>query len=232
MYTLPLNPIDLTEIYKKKLEDDSFVLFVDYVKSRESLTAKQILIYLSNTGFTAAFNKIDNDLVTEFIKLDFIVSSHMLTRTVSNIIRFRLKHEIVDGLIMFTTKDIEEYLVDNVDVIDDLIDDMSGISSYIVDTINNNEDSGICINDNMTFSEHNKSATGLNILSITSDGLDSLALVISEKGLNKSINTSLFNKASKYHGGDLFHMLYKNGVVNFVLSLFPEELITEDEVTA
>jgi hypothetical protein len=83
----------------------------------------------------------------------------------------------------------------------------------------------------MTFSEYDKSTTGLNILSITSDGLDSLALVISKKGLNSGINTNVFNKASKYHGGDLYHMLYKTGVVNFVLSLFPEDLITQDEAT-
>jgi hypothetical protein len=231
MYTLPLNPIDLTEIYKKNMEDDSFILLVDYVKSREVLTSKQILIYLSNTGFTASFNRIDGELVTDFIKLDFIVSSHILTRTVGNIIRSRLGHEFAGESVLFTPRDIEEYLKDNGDVVDDLIDDMSGIPSYIIDTINSDEESNICLNDNMTFSEYDKSTTGLNILSITSDGLDSLALVISKKGLNSGINTNVFNKASKYHGGDLYHMLYKTGVVNFVLSLFPEDLITQDEAT-
>jgi hypothetical protein len=248
MYTLPLNPIDLTEIYKQNLEDGSFVLPVDYVKSKKVLTSKQILIYLSNTGFTATFNKIDSDLVTNFIKLDFLVSSHTLTRTVGNIIRYRLGHgfagdgEEVDtghikGIgsvlpVLFDAKDIEDYLKDNGDVIDDLVDDMSGIPSYIVDTINSNEESNISINDSMSFSEYEKSTTGLNILGITSDGLDSLALVIAKKGLNSRINTSLFNKSSKYKGGDLYQMFHKTGVVNFVLNLFPEDLITQNEATS
>ena len=232
MYTLPLNPVDLTGIYKNNLEDNSFVLPVDYVESKKVLTPKQILIYLSNTGFTASFNKIDNELVTEFIKLDFIVTSHMLTRTVSDIIRTRLGRGLVYDPILFTLEDINGYLKENGDIVDDLIDDMSGVPSFIVDTINNNEDSGISINDSMSFSEYEKSTTGLNILGITSDGLDSLALVINKKGLNSRINTSLFNKSSKYKGGDLYHMLHKTGVVNFVLSLFPEEVIVHNEVTS
>ncbi len=41
MIALPLNPLDLTEIYKNKADNDDFTLSVDYTKSKEVLTSKQ-----------------------------------------------------------------------------------------------------------------------------------------------------------------------------------------------
>ena len=63
VYTLPLAPQNLVEIYKVKEEDEDFVLWVDYLASKEKLSAKHILIYLANTNFKTTFAQVDEDLL-------------------------------------------------------------------------------------------------------------------------------------------------------------------------
>ena len=77
-YVLPLAPQNLVEIYKVKEEDEKFVLFVNYLESKEKLTAKHIIIYLANTNFKTTFSAIDSDLLIEYIKSDFLIASLIL----------------------------------------------------------------------------------------------------------------------------------------------------------
>ena len=58
-YTLPLNPVDLAEIYKIKADQDDYILHVDYEASKKVLSVKHILVYIANTNFKVQFNTID-----------------------------------------------------------------------------------------------------------------------------------------------------------------------------
>jgi len=93
IYTLPLAPQNLVEIYKVKEEDEDFVLWVDYLASKEKLSAKHILIYLANTNFKTTFAQVDEDLLLEYIKSDFIIDSPFLSRFVVMAIKARYRYE-------------------------------------------------------------------------------------------------------------------------------------------
>ena len=54
-YTLPLAPQDLVAIYKEKEKNKDFILYVDYHRTKEKLSAKHIIIYLANTNFKAGW---------------------------------------------------------------------------------------------------------------------------------------------------------------------------------
>ena len=82
-YELPLSPQHLVQIYKDKNELEEYVLWVDYAKSKEKLSAQHIIIYLANTNFKTTFSSIDEDLIKAYINSDFMVDCPLLARIVS-----------------------------------------------------------------------------------------------------------------------------------------------------
>nr|MCS5589324.1 hypothetical protein [Candidatus Thioglobus sp.] len=132
MYKLPLSPIDLTTIYKQKLNEDGYMLEVDYAESKKVLSVKQMLIYLSNTGFTCKFSEVDNELISEYIQLNFLVDSPMLSRIVGNLIKVSLNERVVDVSENFGVEKLVEFLKEDGDIINDLIDDIAGLPAFII----------------------------------------------------------------------------------------------------
>jgi hypothetical protein len=220
MYKLPINPIDLTKIYKQKIEDTKFTLKVDYLKSKEVLTVKQILIYLSNTGFRCSFDTIDNELIDTYIELNFLVDCPQLSRLVGNIIKSRLGHPIVEPH--------EIDLIDNCTslTINDLIEDLSGLPAFIIDSSNSLDEGNLTIDIEVN-AVATDSLVGLNILNIILDSTDALFAVFTTLGFKYDYNSSIYNDSSKYGGVDILSALESKGILKLVLSTIPNELICE-----
>jgi|LWDU01.1.fsa_nt_gi hypothetical protein len=224
MIALPLNPLDLTEIYKNKADNDDFTLSVDYTKSKEVLTSKQILIYLSNTAFKCGFNTIDEELLLSYIHINFIVDAPSLDRVVSNIIKVKLGGEILDSTELFGLDDINSFIQNNEEVVESLISTISGLPIFIMETINS-LDNNLTINHNLNVSRTDAKTVGLNYLNIVVNAYDAVLLTFTKRGLRSSINTSIYNTESKYRGIDLYKSLYDKGTVNQILKLLPDDII-------
>ena len=123
LHTIPLSPIDLANIYKDKTDD--YVLHVDYTRSKEGLSAKQILIYLANTGFRCTFDSIDDDLIQAYMEMDFLVDSPVLSRIVVEIIKQRMD----DAASAPSQKEL----------VDDWINAMAELPAFVMGNVNDQE---------------------------------------------------------------------------------------------
>lgn len=221
MYKLPLSPIDLTSIYKKKLnESDTYVLLVDYAASKEVLTTKQILMYLSNTGFKCAFSEVDNELIEQYLQLNFLVDSPLLSRIVGNIVMSRLGESVDES---YNNDFVNKF---DSDTINDLTEDLSGLMPFIINSIND-LDNEIEIDIETSGDHDNDSLVGLNILNIIVHCTDAVMGVIKNLGFKTTYNSNIFNNESKYEGKDIFAKLNDNNIVSLIYGFIPKEVISE-----
>jgi hypothetical protein len=233
-YTLPLNPVDLAEIYKIKADQDDFTLRVNYEKSKEVLSVKHILVYISNTNFKVQFESMDADLVNEYIQTNFLVECPMLSRIIALIVKRKYQHEYnnVDHALntLWTDEDIDVYLKEHGELIDDLIDKMSHIPLFCLEQANKYNKK---YDEYLVDLEHTDidTSVGLNIVYIATYAPDILYLLGNKLGPwpTKQLNTRIFNDASKYQGNDLYNTLLRYGVAGNILELFENE--DTEEVT-
>jgi hypothetical protein len=216
MNKLPLSPTDLVTIYKEKLTNKSYVLMIDYEGSKEVLGVEHILIYLSNTGFTAGFSSVDDELLLKYIGLDFLVDSPILTRVWANILRTKVgvplsdKDELLLGI--FSLEDIKSFISNNKETVESLERSLRSVVVAIIDNAMDEEE--------LTGSE---SGLGVNVGYLLRDAIDAVMGVISKKGINKQVDTSVFNNKSKFFGGDIFKWMSDNGTLKLVASMLPKE---------
>jgi len=81
---LPLTPLDMIEFFKNK--DKIFI--IDYEKSKETMSPKSILIYLSNLQITCDFDSVDAELVSEYLYLKDLCNIEELDLFVANLCYF------------------------------------------------------------------------------------------------------------------------------------------------
>jgi len=233
-YTLPLNPVDLAEIYKIKADQDDFTLRVNYEKSKEVLSVKHILVYISNTNFKVQFESMDADLVNEYIQTNFLVDCPMLSRIIALIVKRKYQQEYnnVDHALntLWTDEEIDAYLKEHGELINDLIDKLSHIPLFCLEQANKYNKK---YDDYLTDLEHTDvdTSVGLNIVYIATYAPDILYLLGNKLGPwpTKQLNTRIFNDASKYQGNDLYNTLLRYGVAGNILELFENE--DTEEVT-
>lgn len=221
MYKLPLSPTDLTTIYKKKLaEPDTHVLLVDYTASKEVLTPKQILIYLANTGFRCAFSEVDTELIEEYVQLNFLVDSPLLSRVVGNIMLSQLGAPVNAGY--------DNDFINSFDstTIKHLIKDISGLLPFVISSINN-LDSGIAIDIKTSVHSSKDSTTGINVLNVIVHCTDVVMCVIKNLGFIPTYNNVIFNSDSKYGGKDIFAALHEHSIVPLMFKFIPDELVSK-----
>lgn len=232
LYTLPLSPQDLVAIYKEKEEKENFVLFVDYIGTREKLNAEHIVIYLANTNFKTSFNIVDEDLIKAYVSSDFLIDCPLLARIVSNILRVRLGHPLngLDEKLLpvFSMESIHEFINNNYDFIEELIGSIQSVVPFILEKVYEHMDQeakdlevdlkefvdGIKVVDKPT-------TCGPNIARLLMTSWDAFLLIMQERGLSEGYNKALYNDAPKYFGSDLFFVLNETNITKHVLAIFP-----------
>ena len=224
MYVLPLSPIDLTTIYKQKLSEEGYMLEVDYTESKKVLSVKQMLIYLSNTGFTCKFSEVDNDLINEYIQLNFLVDSPMLSRIVGNLIKVSLNERLIDVTDNFGVEKLVSFVKEEGDIVNDLIDDIAGLPAFVIDTINENHYS---INIDTAPDNDNDSLVGLNIFNIIINSTDAVLVVFKNLGFRSQFNSRVFNNDPTCYGKDIYAALYENNIPKLILGFLPPEITSE-----
>lgn len=240
-YELPLSPQHLVQIYKDKGELEEYVLWVDYAKSKEKLSAQHIIIYLANTNFKTTFSSIDEDLIKAYIKSDFMVDCPLLARIIVLIIKFKYRHDIGEQesqlLYLFPPKLIDKFIEDNEQLVDDLIATVASSVPFALTKLYDGLD------DDMKLTEKNlkelvedikvvdKPATcGPNIARLLTTGYDALLLILSKNGLSIEYNKQVFNDSPKYFGKDLYHIMCETKITDQIVSFFPDDfmLILDD----
>jgi len=231
-YTLPLAPQDLVSIYKEKQENDNYVLYVDYVKTREKLSAEHTIIYLANTNFKAAFTAVDEDLIKAYLSSEFLIDCPVLSRVISNILRIRLDHPLngLDEQLLnvFPMELIHEFINNNYDLVEELIESIQSVVPFALENVHKHMDqetkdieadlseyvSSIVVTDKPT-------KIGPNIARLLTSCWDAFLLVMQRRGLSEGYNKALYNDAPKYNGADLFYVLNQTKITEQVLSIFP-----------
>jgi hypothetical protein len=228
-YTLPLNPVDLAEIYKVKAETDDFTLRVDYEESKKVLSVKHILVYISNTNFKVQFDTMDAELINEYISTNFLIDCPIISRIIALIIKRKYNQEYnnVDKALntLWTDEDIDVYLENNQELINDLIDKLGHIPLFCLQqsTKYNNKYDDLVLELKSIDEDTN---VGLNIVYIATYALDILYLIGQQLGPwpTMELNERIFNDVSKYQGHDLYNTLLRYGVASSMLELFDEEI--------
>jgi hypothetical protein len=238
-YELPLAPTDLVAIYKNKENIENFTLWVDYVKSKEKLTAKHIIIYLANTNFKTSFAQVDEELIIEYIKSDFMVDCPLLTRILCLIIKHYYGHEV-------TEQEQQLYPLFGPDQIADFIKHQDVLLKELVETIGSiipfamrklwdglTPESQAINNDLKEFIDmlEVKDAPcncGPNIARLVTTGYDAFMVVVSNSNLRVDYNTQLFNDKPKYFGKDLYHILCETNITSHIINLFPKGFLLDD----
>lgn len=232
LYTLPLAPQDLVSIYKEKEENKKFVLYVDYVATREKLSAEHIIIYLANTNFKTSFTIVDEDLIKAYISSDFVIDCPLLARIVSNIIRVRFSYELnpldAELLPVFPMDLIHEFVNNNYDFLEELIENIQSVVPFVLDRVYfhmSQEEKDLEV-DLTEFVDNIKvvdkpTQCGPNIARLLTTGWDAFLLIMQEKGLSQGYNKSLYNDTPKYFGSDLFFVLNETKVTTQILSIMP-----------
>ena len=231
-YALPLAPQDLVDIYKQKENDKEFVLWVDYAKSREKLTAKNILIYLSNTNFKCHFSEIDEDLIIEYIKSDFMVDCSLLARFTTMCIKTRLQYEfnVAEKQLTFLISEdkIIEIVENNLELIDELCNTLSQLIAFVLhkfynelpDDIREKEVNIKPIIEEIEIIDKPVSC-GVNVLRIVTDAWDAFLLITSRFGFTKYFNKQIYNDKPTYFGSDLYYVLVHTRIVENILKMMP-----------
>lgn len=231
-YTLPLAPQDLVSIYKEKEENEKFVLNVDYVSTREKLSAEHIIIYLANTNFKTSFTIVDEDLIRAYISSDFIVDCPLLARIVSNILRVRFNHDLngLDEQLLpvFPMELIHVFINSNYDFLEETIENIQGVVPFVLENVykNMDEETRDIELDLKEFVDNIKvvdkpTHCGPNIARLLTTSWDAFLLIMQERGLSEGYNKALYNDAPKYFGSDLFFILNETRITKQILAIFP-----------
>ena len=231
-YVLPLAPQNLVEIYKVKEEDEKFVLFVNYLESKEKLTAKHIIIYLANTNFKTTFSAIDSDLLIEYIKSDFLIDSPVLSRFIVMVIKTRYMHPLTHYeeqlLDMFSKEQLHDFVDKNIELVDELCETISSIIPFVLTTFysnlsdENKEKEFELVETLKEISETDlPSNCGPNIARLITDGWDGFLLICEKLGFSKTYNKQVFNNKPSYFGKDLFYILTQTNITNNILGMLP-----------
>ena len=241
VYTLPLAPQNLVEIYKVKEEDEDFVLWVDYLASKEKLSAKHILIYLANTNFKTTFAQVDEDLLLEYIKSDFIIDSPFLSRFVVMAIKARYRYEF-NGLEqqllgIFSKDQLHDFVDKHIDLIDEVCNNMAELIPFVICKFHENlsdENKAIEIEvkdavDQITVVDK-PTVFGPNVARLLTDGWDGFLLVCSMLGFKMQYNKQMYNDKPAYFGKDLFYVLTQANITNNILSMMPPGFITSVDI--
>jgi len=241
VYTLPLAPQNLVEIYKVKEEDEDFVLWVDYLASKEKLSAKHILIYLANTNFKTTFAQVDEDLLLEYIKSDFIIDSPFLSRFVVMAIKARYRYEF-NGLEqqllgIFSKDQLHDFVDKHIDLIDEVCNNMAELIPFVICKFHENlsdENKAIEIEvkdavDQITVVDK-PTVCGPNVPRLLTDGWDGFLLVCSMLGFKMQYNKQMYNDKPAYFGKDLFYVLTQANITNNILSMMPPGFITSVDI--
>lgn len=233
-YTLPLSPQDLVAIYKDKGEDseDEYILWVNYAESRLKLSPQHILIYLANTNFNTTFSAIDDDLLIEYIKTDFLVNAPLLSRILTNIIKTKYGHELAplekELYNIFDEERILNFIKNNGELLDEVVESIASVIPYSLVKLNENlseENRAKEVELQETIAEikavNTKSNCGPNIAMMVKATWDVFLIITHYRGLSLEYNTNLYNDTPKYYGKDLFYVLNHSNVVNNILEFFP-----------
>lgn len=231
-YTLPLAPQDLVSIYKEKEENEKYVLFVDYVQTREKLSAEHIIIYLANTNFKTSFTIVDEDLIKAYISSDFLIDCPLIARIISNIIRVRFNYalnELDEQLLpVFPIEKIHEFIDNNYDFLEELIDSIQSVVPFALEKVYHymDEDAKALELDLKAFVDDIEVVDkpikcGPNIARLLTTSWDAFLLVMQERGLSTGYNKALYNDAPKYFGSDLFFVLNETNIAKRILAIFP-----------
>jgi hypothetical protein len=239
-YELPLTPQDLVAIYKEKEENKDFVLWVDYGKSRQKLSPQHLLIYLANTNFKSTFSAIDEELLLEYIKSDFMVDSPLLARMLAIIIKFKYQHPITEPesqlLAYMSETQIDEFLKVHGDLIEELcITLVSSVPFIMYKMWEGMSDEIKQLEVNLKEAVERISVIdkptkcGPNVPRLMINSFDAFSLILSKLGYIETFNKSIYNDKPKYFGKDLFFLLNETRIVDNVVNWLPPGfLITAD----
>lgn len=237
-YALPLSPQDLVAIYKDKGEDpdEKFVLWVNYGESRLKLSPAHILIYLANTNFYATFSGVDEELLVEYIKTDFLVDAPILARIITNIIKTRYGHELspleMRLYSLFDENQIAEFIENQGDLLDDLIENMKGLIPFVLQHSYDN----LSDEDKKTHGElyetleeieavNKPTKCGPNVAMMVHCVWDLFLVITTYEGMSGEYNTNMYNDKPKYNGAELFVALNETNVIPNVLEFLPPGLL-------
>lgn len=239
-YELPLTPQDLVAIYKEKEDNKDFVLWVDYGKSRQKLSAQHLLIYLANTNFKSTFSAVDEELLVEYIKSDFMIDCPLLARLIAILIKFKYQHPITEPetqlLAYMSETQIEEFLKVHGDLLEDVCTTLVSSVPFIMYKMWEGmpeESKALEVNlketvERITITDR-PSNCGPNVPRLMINSFDAFSLILSKLGYIETFNKAVYNDKPKYFGKDLFYMLNETRIVdNIVNWLPPGFLITAD----
>lgn len=241
-YELPLAPQDLVAIYKEKEEDEDFVLWVDYFKSREKLSAKHIIIYLANTNFKTTFAGIDDDLIKEYITSDFMVDCPLLARILVNIIKHKLQHPLSDIekqlYALYSEEKIYQFISENLDLVEELIETVASSIPFAICKFYDgltDEQKDLEVNlkevvDGIKVIDK-PSNCGPNIARLITTGFDAFLLITSIYGLKQEYNKAIFNDSPKYFGKDLYFILCETKITDQIVGFFPPDFLLAPDVS-
>ena len=244
-WVLPLTPQDLVSIYKEKEEenDGEFVLWVDYVKSREKLTPQHLLIYLANTNFKASFAQVDEELILEYIKTDFMVDSPTLARIVANIIKRRYQHKVSDleaamGR-LFSLEQIDNFIQTHSELVDELCIGMVSAAPFILTKL-----AAAMPQEDLQKEIHlidicsqikpiDKPANlGPNVANLVPSIFDAFCLILSQEGFVLEYNKQLYNDSPKFFGKDIYNVFCDTGVTANIIGFLPEGFLIGNDSTS
>jgi hypothetical protein len=231
-YTLPLAPQDLVAIYKQKEEDKDFILYVDYYQTKQKLSPKHIIIYLANTNFKAGFTFLDEELITEYIKSDFMIDCPILVRMVSIIVRMRLHYDINGAekklTILFPEEKIHQFIEQNIELVDELIETirdsvpwaMVNLHENLTDEAKKEEKELTNFINNIDVYDK-PSNCGPNVARFITEAWDGFLCIIHNKGVSSTYNKTVYNEQPKYFGKDLYYIMNETRVIDQIMALFP-----------
>lgn len=240
VYKLPLAPQDLVEIYKLKEQEDDYVLWVDYLGSKEKLSAEHIVIYLANTNFKTTFSHIDEDLILAYIKSDFMIDAGVLTRFIVILLKIRFGHEInqleKELFEMWSQEEMFDFVDKHIDLVNELADTIAQVIPFVLCSFYKN------LSDEMKVQEVDvkeaaegievkdvPSNIGPNIAKMIIDGWDGFLVVCHMLGFKEYYNKAVYNDKPGFFGKDLFFLLTQSNITNNILNIFPVGFIVNHE---
>lgn len=240
VYKLPLAPQDLVEIYKLKEQEDDYVLWVDYLGSKEKLSAEHIIIYLANTNFKTTFSHIDEDLILAYIKSDFMIDAGLLTRFVVMLLKLRFGHEInhleEELFNMWPKEEMHNFVDKHINLVNELADTIAQIIPFVLCSFYKNlpdemKAQEIDVKDAVEGIEvqDKPSNIGPNIAKILIDGWDGFLVVCHMLGFKEYYNKAVYNDKPAFFGKDLFFLLTQSNITNNILNIFPPGFIVNHE---
>lgn len=241
-YELPLTPQDLVAIYKEKEENKDFVLWVDYAKSRQKLSPQHLLIYLANTNFKSTFSAIDEELLVEYIKSDFLVDSPLLSRMIAILIKFKYQHPITEPeaqlLAYMSETQIEEFLKVHGDLLEDVCTTLVSSVPFIMYKVWEGmpeESKPLEVNlkeavERITIVDKPTNC-GPNVPRLMISAFDAFSLILSKVGYVETFNKAIYNDKPKYFGKDLFFLMNETRIVDNIINWLPPDFLVTTNVS-